>query len=111
MTKQKLVEKIKAAGDIYGTFENITIIESAFPSCNPSNDAEWSATGFVLNGDELRQVQILWDFSTVPECKGINDASIFPWDDQALMSIGNEVDNYDLTDDDDIDRASSRIEK
>lgn len=109
MTKQELTDRIEKAGKTYGTFENVTIIDNAYHACNPSNDAEWCANGFMFDGTALRQVEIKWDFSDVPGYEENDDASSLPWDCEELMSIGNEVDNFDLTDSDDIDRAARLI--
>jgi len=109
MTKQELLGKIEAAGRVYGVFENVTIFENAYHACNPANNAEWRANGFLVDGNKLLQIEIKWDFSDVPGYKKNDDASSLPWEDENLMSIGSKVDNFDLDDENDVNRAGRQI--
>lgn len=113
MTKSELITKIAEAGNTFGTFEDVTIVESAYHACHPDHDKMWTATAYRVNNDEISVVKVYWDFADVDNYNDIDDGGALPWDDESIMSVDDNacrVDNYDLTDDDDITRAANGIE-
>ena len=112
--KSDLLQEIETAGKRYGTFGNVTIIESAYQAGIPSEPRTWCALGYRLSDDntEINAVNVYWDFSEVPDYDAIDDASSLPWENKDLMAADDNtqrVESYDLTDADDIVRAANGI--
>lgn len=76
----------------FGTHEDYTIIEQAYHGCRINGDYVWEAKAVKIEGDEVTQANIVWDFEEFVKENGedVDDAGSYPWENVTDIEIESE---------------------
>lgn len=102
--RNQIKDKISKLSTKFGGFENIALMREAYHGCYPSRPFGWDCNAVRIDGNKLEIGKVQWDFD-----QDLEDPSDYDW--TFGQSDFVSIEEYDLTDDDELEDALNELRK